>query len=101
MFKAVVLKICVKIALMAVQNKQPVPPYLTRLCMRVKMLQPLQPKRVVCPAVLRDRELPIAQYICFLVLGRDVDAPFVDNKRQGHIPSSADALDNSNLLAIA
>jgi hypothetical protein len=38
MFKAVVLKILVKMALMAVQNKQPVHPYLARLYMRVKML---------------------------------------------------------------
>ena len=52
--KAVVLKILVEVALMAVQNKQPVPPHLARLCMRVKVLQPLQTKRVVSPAVLRD-----------------------------------------------
>jgi hypothetical protein len=37
-FKAVVLEILVKVALMAVQNKQPVRPYLARLCMRVKVL---------------------------------------------------------------
>jgi hypothetical protein len=36
--KAVVLKFLVKIALIAVQNKQPIPLYLTRLCMRVKVL---------------------------------------------------------------
>jgi hypothetical protein len=53
-FKAVVLKILAKMALMAVQNKQPVCPHLARLCMRVKMLQPLKAKRVVGPAVLRD-----------------------------------------------
>jgi hypothetical protein len=53
-FKAVVLKILVEVALMAVQNKQPVHPYLARLCMRVKVLQLLQTKRVVSPAVLRD-----------------------------------------------
>jgi hypothetical protein len=41
MFEAVVLKILVEVALMAVQNEQPVPPYLARLCMRVKVLQPL------------------------------------------------------------
>jgi hypothetical protein len=40
-FKAVVLKLLAEVALMAVQNKQPVPPYLTRLCMPVKVLQPL------------------------------------------------------------
>jgi hypothetical protein len=41
-------------ALIAVQNKQPIHPYLTRLCIRVKMLQPLKTKRVVSLAVLRD-----------------------------------------------
>ena len=39
MIKAVVLKILVKMALMAVQNKQLVHPHLARLCMRVKVLQ--------------------------------------------------------------
>jgi hypothetical protein len=37
-FKAVVLKILVKVALIAVQNKQPVCPYLTSLRMPVKVL---------------------------------------------------------------
>jgi hypothetical protein len=53
-FKAVVLELLVKVALIAVQNKQPVHPYLARPCMRVKMLQPLKTKRVISPAVLRD-----------------------------------------------
>jgi hypothetical protein len=30
-----------------------------------------------------------------------VDASFVDNKGQSRVPSSADTLDNCNLLAIA
>jgi hypothetical protein len=53
-FKAVVLEILVKMALMAVQNKQPIHPYLTRLYMRIKMLQLLKTKRVVGLAILRD-----------------------------------------------
>ena len=53
-FEAVVLKILVEVALMAVQNEQPVRPYLARLCMRVEVLQPLKAERVVRPAVLRD-----------------------------------------------
>ena len=52
--KAVILKILVEMALMAIQDEQSVHPYLTRLCMRVKMLQPLKTKCVVFPAVLRD-----------------------------------------------
>jgi hypothetical protein len=54
MFKAVVLRILVEMAFIAVQNEQPVPLDLTRLCMPVKVLQALQTERVVCPAVLRD-----------------------------------------------
>ena len=54
MLEAVVLEFLVEVALMAVQNEQPVPPHLTRLCMRVKVLQPRKTKRVICPAVLRD-----------------------------------------------
>jgi len=38
MFKAKVLKILVKVALVAVQNKQPIHPNLARLYMRVKVL---------------------------------------------------------------
>jgi hypothetical protein len=38
MFKVVVLKILVKVALIAIQNKQLVHSYLVRLYMRVKVL---------------------------------------------------------------
>lgn len=38
-FQAVVFKFLVKVALVAVEYKQPVCPHLTRLCMRVKVLQ--------------------------------------------------------------
>jgi hypothetical protein len=37
-FKAVILEILVEVALIAVQNKQPIHSYLARLCIRVKML---------------------------------------------------------------
>jgi hypothetical protein len=30
-----------------------------------------------------------------------MDASFIDNKGRGYVPSSVDALDNYNLLAIA
>jgi hypothetical protein len=38
--------------------------------------------------------------ISLLVLRRDIDASFIDNKRRSRIPSSIDTLDNYNLLAI-
>ena len=37
-FKAIILELLVEMALMAVQNEQPVSPHLTRFCMRVKVL---------------------------------------------------------------
>jgi hypothetical protein len=36
--KAVVLKILIEVALVAIQDKQPVPPYLTGLCALIKVL---------------------------------------------------------------
>jgi hypothetical protein len=41
------------------------------------------------------------RYTCLLIPRRDVDMPFVDDEKQGCIPSSADTLDDCNLLAIA
>ena len=100
MCKAIILKLLAKVAFIAVQNKQPVRPYLVRLCMRVEVLKLLKAERVVRPAVLRDGELLIARYICLLVLGREVDASFVYDERRGIRSSSADALDNCYPLAI-
>jgi hypothetical protein len=44
-FKAVVLEILVEMALVAIENEQSVCSCLSRLCMRIKMLQPLKTKR--------------------------------------------------------
>jgi hypothetical protein len=52
--KATILAILIEVALVAIQNRQLVRSQLAHLFMRVKMLQPLQTKRVVGPAVLRD-----------------------------------------------
>jgi hypothetical protein len=51
--KAVVLKTLVEVAL-AVQDRQQVPPYLARLRMRVKVLQPLQTEHIVGSVVFGD-----------------------------------------------
>jgi hypothetical protein len=98
--KAVVLEILVKMALPAVKNKQPICPYLTGLCMPVKMAQPLQTKRFICPAILRHRELLLRRHFSLLVSGRDVDASFVDDKRWGTKSSRADALDDCHPFLI-
>ena len=80
MFQTVILEILIKMALVTIQNEQPVAANLTRFCIRVKVLQPLQTKRIVCLSILRDRELPITRYICLLVLYRDVNTALIDNK---------------------
>ena len=54
LYEAIILKILVKVALMAIKDKQPIRPHLIRLCMLIKVLQPLKTKRVICPAILRD-----------------------------------------------
>jgi hypothetical protein len=51
MFKAVVLELLVKVALVAVQDKQPVTPHLARLGMLIKVLQPLKTEHIIGPAV--------------------------------------------------
>ena len=52
MLTAVVLEVLVEMAFMTIEDEQPSDPHLTRLCVRIKMLQPLKTKRVVCLAVL-------------------------------------------------
>jgi hypothetical protein len=42
------------VALMAVDNKEPISAYNPLLCMLIKVLQPLQPKLIYRLAVLRD-----------------------------------------------
>lgn len=53
-FKAVVLKLLVKVTLVAVQDQLPLPPYLARLGVLVKVIQPFKTKRIVSPAILGD-----------------------------------------------
>jgi hypothetical protein len=68
------------IALIAVNCKQSVGTNYSLLCMLTKVLQPLQPKLICCPAVLRDYNNLVLGQILLLVLGRKVIAAFKDNK---------------------
>ena len=101
MFQTVILEILIEMALVTIQNEQPVAANLTRFCIRVKVLQPLQTKRIVCPSILRDRELLILQYVCLFVLCRDINTALIDDKGWDCIPSSTNALDNCNQFPIA
>jgi hypothetical protein len=49
------------VALIAVDNKQPVRPSRGRLCMGVEVLQPRQREVVVDPASRRDSDNPVAR----------------------------------------
>jgi hypothetical protein len=89
------------VALIAVNNKEPISAYNSSLCMLIKVLQPLQPKLVCSPAVLRDCNNPVLGQILLLIPGREVIAALEDDEGRGRVPSSADALDNCNPLAIA
>jgi len=65
---AVVLEIKRAMALVAVNNKQPVRSY--RLCMRIKVFEPVNPEIVARPAIWTNLDNPIAWYTQ-LKLGRD------------------------------
>jgi hypothetical protein len=55
----VLLEIERVVALMAVDNEEPISAYNPLLCMLIKVLQPLQPKLICRPAVLRDCNNPV------------------------------------------
>jgi len=88
-------------ALMAVNHKQLVAANYPPLCMLVKVLQPLQPKLICRPAVLRDCNDPVLRQILLLVPGREVMAALEDNEGWDSPPCRVDALDNCSPLSIA
>jgi hypothetical protein len=68
------------VALIAVDNKEPISAYNPPLCMLIKVLQLLQPKLVCSPAVLRDCNNPVLGQILLLIPGREIIAAFEDDK---------------------
>jgi hypothetical protein len=88
------------VALMAVDNEEPMSAYNPPLCMLIKVLQPLQPKLVYSPAVLRDCNNPVLGQILLLIPGREVIAAFEDDKGWNSPPYRVDALDNCCPLSI-
>ena len=79
-FLAVLMEIDRVVTLMTVQNKQPMAANSALLCVLVKVLQPFQTKLIVCPAVLRDVDNPVARYNWLLVPGREVVLALEDNE---------------------
>jgi hypothetical protein len=50
------------------------------LCVLVKVLQPLQTKLIICPAVLRDSNNPVVRHTWLLVPGREVVLALEDDE---------------------
>jgi hypothetical protein len=98
---AVLLECKRVVALMAVDNEEPMSTYNSPLCMLIKVLQLLQPKLVCSLAVLRDCDNLVLGQILLLILGREVIAAFEDNEGWNSLPCRVDALDDCCLLSIA
>ena len=98
---AVLLELKGVMALMSVNNKQPVLSYSTLLCMGIEVFQPLETNLICGPTVLRDRDQLILRYSVLFVLGREVMAPFKDNMGRNSPSCRINALNDRSLLAIA
>jgi hypothetical protein len=88
-------------ALVAVNNEESVAANYPLPCMPIKVLQPLQPKLICCPAVLRDCNNPILGYSILLVPGREVIAALEDDEGWNSPSCRVNALDNCCPLPIA
>jgi hypothetical protein len=68
------------VALMAVNNKQPMGANNSSLCILIKVLQPLQAELIYYLAVLRNSNNPIVRRAALLILSREVVLALEDNK---------------------
>jgi hypothetical protein len=68
------------VALIAVNNKQPIGTNNSSLYMLIKVLQPLQAELICYPAVLRNSNNPIMRRAALLIPSREVVLALEDNK---------------------
>ena len=87
------------VAPMAVQNQQAVRAHSTLLCMRVKVLQPLQSKLICRPAVGTGLNLPIVRHSC--VPARYQDLFSKDDEGRDSPSRSTYALDDRDPFLVA
>jgi hypothetical protein len=71
------------------------------LCVLVKLLQPLQSKLIICPAILRDADKPVARYTQLLVPGREVVLALENDKGRDSLLYRVDIYDDTSLLLVA
>jgi hypothetical protein len=76
----VLLEIERVVALIAINNEQPMCANNPPLYILIKVLQPLQAKLIYCPAVLRDRNNPIVWQATLLIPGREVVLALEDDE---------------------
>jgi hypothetical protein len=98
---AVLLECKRVVALVAVDNEEPISAYNPSLCMLIKVLQLLQPKLIYCPTVLRDCNNLVLRQILLLVLGREVMAALKDDEGWNSPPCRVNTLNNCCLLPVA
>ena len=70
------------------------------LCVLVKVLQPLQTKLIVCPAVFRDSDDPVVRYTWLLVPGREVVLALEDDEGWDSPPHRVDAFNDTSPLSV-
>jgi hypothetical protein len=86
---------------MTVDNQHTVGANSARLCMPVKVLQPVKTKLVGSPAVFGDADNPVLRQGFILVPVRQVLAGFEDDVGRNSPSGGIDALDNSHPLPVA
>jgi hypothetical protein len=89
------------VALVTVNNQHTVGTNSTRLCMPVKVLQPVKTKLVSSPAVLRDGNNPILGLVVVFVPVGQVAARFEDDVGRNGPSCGIDALDDCYPLPVA
>lgn len=89
------------VALVAIDNQQPMRAYGAILCMLVEMLQPGNTKLICCPAIIAYCYNPVWWYIVALVLCREVVLARKDNEWRDSPSTGIDSLDYRRPFAIA